>query len=960
MNPHRFTGLLVAGVLATLLGWIVPPLAMSAEGDLDFFETKVRPLLSKQCYECHGQTRVKGGLRLDAKTFILDGGDSGPAAVPGKPQESLLIKVLSKPPKGISRMPDDKEALSNEQIGILTDWVRRGLPWPDEPPPTDPAAAAKTHWSFQKVTNPKPPANEGRTPIDKFVRAKLKPAGLSPTPRADRRTLLRRLSYTLTGLPPSFKELEAFANDKRPHAQAWAAQVDRMLASPHYGERWARHWLDLARYADTKGYLVAGANREYPYAYTYRDWVVSALNEDLPYDQFLTLQIAADRVPEPRTLRHEGKSGGDYKPDLAALGFLTVGRRFLNRKEDIYDDRIDVITRSALGLTVACARCHDHPFDPVSQMDYYALFGVFDSSTEPDSLPTIGPLADDEATRKFSAELEKRAKKVHDFLASKIPDYKQSKDIIDFQESIYRRKLGRSDREKMEKLIKTVRTFEASSAQAQPRAMVLNDKPRPVNSPFLHRGSPSQRGGKVQRRFISLLDPEQTPYPGDSSGRFELAQNLTAKDNPLTARVMVNRVWAHHFGRALVDTPSDFGLRSNQPSHPQLLDHLATRFMAQGWSLKKLHRQILLSDTWQQGSDLPKDGAAAASKADPENRLLSRQNRRRLDFEAMRDSLLAASGELDRRLGGKPEKMTKAPFSKRRSVYGYVERQNLPQLFRTFDFASPDVHVPERAQTTTPMQALYLMNSPFLLAQAQAVAKRAKSTKGDQRARARQLSCWILAREPTDIELREFVAYLKSDKAGNVSPEDQRARATWQYGSGKLGDDGKTTFTPLPYFGERRYSGSAAMPDPKLDWAMLGPTGGHPGSKVAVIRRWTAPADLHVNISGRVLVDDKKSDGVRAVAVCSRHGIFEDKVATPGKAVPFDVGERYVRAGEHIDFVTTKHKGLSFDSFHWSPVITAKEGGRWDADKHFAPPDPPGTARLAQILLCSNEFLFID
>jgi len=945
----------VAVVVAVLLACAGMGAPLRAESGVAFFENKVRPLLADHCYECHGQTRKKGGLRLDAKAFILKGGDSGPAAVVGNPEDSLLLKVLSHPPKGISRMPDEADALDAAQVATLRNWVLLGMPWPDEKTPSDPALAAKTHWAFQAIADPEPPANKGRSAIDKFIYAKLataEPKALRPAPRADRRTRLRRLSYTLTGLPPSFAELTAFEADKRPEDEAWAAQVDRLLASPHYGERWARHWLDLARYADTKGYLVASASRDYPYAYTYRDWVVRALNEDMPYDQFLTQQLAADRGPQP----------DGFNPDLAALGFLTVGRRFLNKKEDIFDDRIDVVTRSALGLTIACARCHDHPFDPVTQVDYYALFGVFDSSREPESLPTIAPMADSEESKAYTTELEKRAKVVHDFLKSKLPDYKPGEDLIDFQASTNRRKLGRKDRENLEKLIKKVRQFEAGSKYAQPRAMVLNDKPKPVNSNLLFRGNPHRRGGAVQRRFISLLDPKATPYPDDSSGRLELAQDLTASDNPLTARVMVNRVWGHHFGRPLVDTPSDFGLRSTPPSHPQLLDHLATRFIAEGWSLKQLHRQILFSDTWQQVSQhtSPND-TKATMLADPENRLLSRQNRRRLDFEAMRDSLLAASGQLDRTLGGTPEKMTEQPFSTRRSIYGHIERQNLPQLFRTFDFASPDVHVPKRAQTTTPMQALYLMNSPFLLAQAQAAAKQ---TKGGTRAQARQLTRLILAREPDETELREFVAYLEPGgaapaKSGITSP-DERPSAAWQYGFGTLSKDSKTSFTPLPHFTDGRYAGGPEFPDPTLDWSSLHHAGGHPGNHVVVIRRWTAPTNLHVQISGSVRVPDEKSDGVRALACSSRHGIIEDKVIPAGKAQPFEVGERYVEAGEHIDFIIGKHEGIGFDSFQWSPVITTKEGPSWNADKDFAPPDPPNAARLAQILLCSNEFLFID
>jgi hypothetical protein len=465
-----------------------------------------------------------------------------------------------------------------------------------EMPETDPAAAA-AHWAFQPPVLVDPPAVQAadwpRTDIDRFVLASLEQHGLTPSPLADRRAQLRRLHYDLTGLPPSADELAAFA---AADDQAYAAAVDRLLESPQFGERWGRHWLDVARYADTKGYVFQ-EDRNYPHAYTYRDWVIQAFNQDMPYDQFILAQLAADHLDDPSA-----------KP---ATGFLTLGRRFINNRHDIIDDRIDVMTRGLMGLTVSCARCHDHKYDPIPTADYYALYGVFASSHEPGS-------------------------------------------------------------------------------EAAP--LLLVDADQPYDPVIFVRGSPGNRGDRVPRRFLSCLS-EGEPQPFErGSGRWEMAQAIANGANPLTARVWVNRVWLRLFGEGLVTTPSDFGTRSDPPSHPELLDWLACRLVQQGWSTKWLIRQIVLSNVYRQASDYRADCAAV----DPENRLLWRMNRRRLDLEALRDSLLVAAGRLDTAMGGPSVELTQEPFPVRRTVYGFVERQNLPAMFRTFDFAGPDTHSPKR------------------------------------------------------------------------------------------------------------------------------------------------------------------------------------------------------------------------------------------------------------------------
>ena len=553
----------------------------------DFFEAKVRPLLAANCYKCHGEKKQESDLRLDSRQAAMKGGTDGPVIVPGEPDKSLLVQAVRY--KGDTKMPP-KTPLSADAVETLATWVKLGAPWPDSPASGAIAGAVdpKKHWSFQPVREPALPAVKNaawaQSPIDAFILAKLESQAISPAPPADRRTLIRRATFDLIGLPPTPAEVEAFVNDSSP--EAFARVVDRLLASPHYGERWGRYWLDLARYADNKGYVGVNKDREFHFGYMYRDWVIRALNDDLPYDQFVVKQIAADRLPHTDNL------------DLPAMGLLTVGRRFINDRQLIIDDQIDVICRGTLGLTVTCARCHNHKFDPIPTEDYYSLYGVMESSEEKEV-----PLA----------------------------------------------------------------------PGAAEKALVEEDRPHPSNPHIFIRGNRGNPGAEVPRRFLAVLSgPDRQPFH-DGSGRLELAERIVSPDNPLTARVMVNRVWLHHFGEGLVRTPSDFGARSDPPTHPELFDFLASRFMKDGWSIKRLHRLIMLSSVYQQSSN----GSAKGESLDPENRLLSHFNRQRLDFEAMRDALLAAGGELDEKMGGPSVNLLAEPFVRRRTVYSYVDRQNL-------------------------------------------------------------------------------------------------------------------------------------------------------------------------------------------------------------------------------------------------------------------------------------------
>ncbi|HMF17338.1 MAG TPA: PSD1 and planctomycete cytochrome C domain-containing protein, partial [Gemmataceae bacterium] len=821
---------------------------------VEFFEARIRPVLIEHCFRCHGEKKQKAGLRLDSRLALLKGSEDGPVVVSGQPEKSPLIQAVRH--QGKIKMPPENK-LPAQAIADLTTWVQMGLPWPDSGvAKKDPAGDAwKKHWAFQPIRNPAAPRVKNQHVclglIDRFIQARLEEKNLSLSPLADRKTLIRRATFDLIGLPPTPEEVAEFESDKS--ADAFARVVDRLLASPHYGERWGRYWLDVARYADTKGYVFFQESA-FPWAYTYRDYVIRSFNEDLPYDRFILEQLAADQ--------HIGPKEADRRP-LTAMGFVTLGGRFMNNQYDILDDRIDVVTRGLLGLTVTCARCHDHKYDPIPSKDYYALYGVFASSAEPEVPPLFQPAPKTDVYAKFDKELKVRETKLTDFVQAKhaelvksartraaeyllavhaLRDQPSTEEfmliadtgdlnptmIVRWQAYLERmrksqspvwgmwhafaelpgkefaakaaeisgrlqvgrhnplvakafagkpptsmkevaaryskmlndvdrrwqakldlaKQLGlmpellepaamellqvfyspgapanvplarfgdlallpdRASQAKFQELKKALETWRASGAGAPPRAMVLEDLPAPYQPRVFLRGNPNNPGAEVPRRYLSMFDKHPPFQKG--SGRLELARAIASRDNPLTARVLVNRVWLHHFGAGLVRTPADFGLRSDPPSHPELLDHLATTFMDDGWSIKKLHRRIMLSQAYQQKSDDRPECLAA----DPDNRLLWKMNRRRLDFEAMRDALLAVGGKLDRRIGGPSVSNITAPGSTRRTLYGHLDRLNLPGLYRTFDFPSPDATSAQRDLTTVPQQALFMMNNPFVL-----------------------------------------------------------------------------------------------------------------------------------------------------------------------------------------------------------------------------------------------------
>jgi hypothetical protein len=873
-----------------------PRLAGATPEGIEFFETHIRPVLVEKCYACHSAEAkvLQAGLRMDTAERMRAGGESGVVIVAHKPAESPLISALK---YESHEMPPDGK-LPDAVIQNFEKWISLGAPDPrteavgEKVKDKDP----RDHWAYKRPQRSDPPKvgrqAAVRSDIDRFIIARLEAAKLSPSSQAPPRALLRRLYYDLIGLPPSAEELDEFAAD--PSDARYEATVDRLLVSPRFGERWGRHWLDVARYADTKGYVFE-EDRSYKGAFAYRDWVIASFNADRPFDKFIIAQIAADQVGDP--------SCGP------ASGFLTLGRRFLNAQPDIINDRIDVITRGVMGITVACARCHDHKYDPISAADYYAMYGVLASSQEK-------------------------------------PRDDAPPDLVD-AEKLY--------------------------------------------DPYVFlRGEAGNRGPNTERRFLTCLVPNNKPEPfKHGSGRRELADAIASRDNPLTARVWINRVWSHLFGRGLVDTPSDFGVRGNPPSHPELLDNLACELMDDGWSTKQLIRRIVLSATYRQSSDTRPDCVAA----DAENRLLWRANRRRLDLESLRDSLLAIAGRLDKKMGGPSVSLTDAPFSTRRSVYGYIERQNLPAFFRTFDFANPNTHTPERPQTTAPQQALYLMNSPFAIEQASFLATRSEkpevessvagveaqpspqtaatsssSTAAASRVRRinRLFRC-ALGREPTIDELTDALEFV--DRGDSPVNEKVIHQLAWQFGWGTYDEPARTVqFTAYPRFTDNAWRGGPELPDPALGWSMLNATGGHPGDTAhSAIRRWVAPAAGSLRIEGLLAHPGEKGDGVRGRIIASRTGVVGSWDAFHKEEVT-NLPQFAVQAGDTIDFVTDCRTNYDTDSFNWTVTMRLKTSEQvpeqvWDSTTGFHGRLTLPLTRwqeLAQVLLMSNEFAFVD
>jgi hypothetical protein len=748
--------------------------AQPSADDLAFYESKVRPLLIDHCYSCHSATasKLKGELRLDSPSAWMKGGASGPALVAGKPDESLIVQAVRRNHKDVEAMPPQKP-LTADQVAVLVDWVRRGAPAPAENEITtgtkETIEDAKRRWPFTPVpaTVPVPAVQskiKGLSEIDRFLLAKLEAKKLIPLGEADRRTLIRRVTYDLIGLPPTPEEIDAFEKDPSPNA--WAKVIDRLLASPHYGERWGRHWLDVVRYADT-----AGDNSDFPIPQMvkYRNWVIDAINRDLPYDQFVKEQIAGDRMG--------GKDEVEKHARIIATGYLANARRFGSRVDDYpqhltIEDTIDNLGRAFLGMTLNCARCHDHKFDPISTRDYYALYGIFNSSRYPwpgielqQFQKDLVALAPADEVKKVFAERESKRKQYDEEIKKLFEEKGKAKD--DTGRQAVQKKIDAVKKQQRE----TVNApFPFPTAYAMAEGMTIGN----VNVQL--KGDPEKAGEPVSRRFVSILGGHALPDDDSSSGRLALANWIASPENPLFARVMVNRVWHHHFGRGLVGTPNDFGKQGAVPTHPELLDYLARSFITKGWSLKSLHRQILMSQAYRRASigDVP-----GIDMADPNNELLSRFRRRRLDAESIRDGMLFVSGQLDTTPGQEhpfPDPRTwnftqHNPFravydTNRRSVYLMTQRIARHPYLAIFDGADTGASTGARITSTTALQSLYFLNDQFVHDRAKGLAKQLANANSDAE-KINRVYRVLFARPPTADERAEGLDYLKTVTASN-------------------------------------------------------------------------------------------------------------------------------------------------------------------------------------------------
>ncbi len=843
-------------------------------GGREFFETKVRPVLARQCFACHSAANKMGGLDVSSRAGLLQGGVGGAAVVPGKPDESLLIQAVQHRSEKL-RMPLKQAKLSEGEIASLVAWVRAGAEWPESPVVSKGGYVItpeqRAFWAFQPVLKPMLPAVKNATAapsaIDRFLQARMEAKGVKAARPADKVTLLRRVTYDLTGLPPTAAEVDAFIRD--PSADAYAKVVARLLESPRYGERWARYWLDVARYSDDR--LESEVDAPYDNAFRYRDWVIEAFNRDMPYNLFVKAQIAGDQM-------------GDPKKYAAGLGFYAL-------RPDTQEDRVDVTGRAFLGLTTGCAQCHNHKFDPIPTTDYYALLGVF-TSTKDGQYPLAAADAVAEYKKREKEVAEKKgqirdllygqASQLAEVLAQQTALYlRAARRVLGPERMTVEQAAGKLDQETLRRWVKYLADpekdhpylkgwidagFDEAAFQARVLAVLAERKKvdeenvirraeakkskmpaqvvslktesfflwrdlffsdfygnqfkqeedgllyygpnrgfyesdgtverfltgiwkehlnrlreelavlqsrLPERYPYLHviedapelktekvriGGSEDALGEAVPRRFLTVLSKGGDPRPFQTgSGRLELAEAIANAENPLTARVMANRIWQHHFGFGIVRTPSDFGFMGERPSHPELLDYLAARLVESGWSVKALHREILLSAAYQRSAERLAENA----EVDPDNRLFWRANVRRLDAESLRDSLLAVSGELDLTAEGKPRSIADGK-NFRRSVYGFVSRRKLDDTLALFDFPNPNATAEKRSMTITPPQQLFFLNAEFVAGRARAAAARASGPTVE--ARIGTLYKTLFGRVPTARELELGRGYVTAEE----------------------------------------------------------------------------------------------------------------------------------------------------------------------------------------------------
>ena len=952
--------------------------AVSTAVDELTFEKHIRPIFRAHCYDCHGaEKQVKGELDLRLVRLMEKGGELGPALVKGKPDESYLLEriVNGEMPPGTHRVPDD-------QIATIRQWIQQGAKTArPEPSTIGPGLGItleeRSYWAFQPIQRPPVPVVQNtdrvRTPVDAFLLARMEKHNLSFAPQADKATLLRRATLALTGLPPTTDELSAFLKDDS--QAAWETVIDRLLQSPHYGERWGRHWLDVAGYADSEGSSNNDANRQW--AYKYRDWVIKAIGNDMPFDQFITWQLAGDELVDPPY-----KNMTDQEIDkLTATGYLRMaadGTGQANNEEkrnQVVIDTVKIVSTGLLGMSVGCAQCHDHRYDPISQEDYYRLRAVFEPTLNPKRWKVPGnravSLYTDEDHAK-AAEIETKAQEMATARNAKQKEYmdlalkaeleKVDESLREPLETAYRTagdkrteeqkallatnpnignlspgvlyQYNQGHADELKKLDGEIAAVRATKPVHEYIRALTKQNPEVDPTLLFYRGDYRQPRHEVAPGGLTVAAPADSPFqikdnPADAQTtgrRLQYARWLTSGRHPLVARVLVNRFWMHHFGTGIVDTPGEFGRLGSLPTQPEVLDWLADEFMAKGWSLKHLHRVIMTSAVYMQQSTRTRE----ADQVDGGNQLYSHFPVKRLDAEAIRDSILEVSGKLDKTAFGAPVMVGKDTSGQiiingdvqRRSVYLQMKRTEPITLLKAFDAPAMEINCTKRDNSTVATQSLMLMNSDFILRYADFFASRL-----NQESQGKVDSVTL---EGLDVVLPE-------NALNNVDP--------WSFGYGEIGEAAEgelaqVSFTHFPFFGSDTWKGGEKVPDEKLGYSFLNKTSGHTSSKgFSPIRRWTSPVSGKVQIKGHLHHPSANGDGVRLTLYSSGSGQLGQWTAKTG-GVDYDVTVA-VEAGETIDAIVDMIENHTSDSFSNVYTITQLETDSaitWVSDKEFHGP----------------------
>lgn len=922
------------------------------------YEKDVRPIFRVHCFDCHGGTaELKGKLDLRLVRTMTKGGESGPAINVGKPATSLLLERITK-----GEMPPGDTRLSAEEIATLTKWLTQGAKTARPEPKTLGVGLRITleeraYWAFQPIKRPRPlpqppSATRARSPLDALLMQAM-PKGLTFAPDADRLTLIKRVYFDLIGLPPTEQELAATLNDKR--SDWYEKLIDQLLESPHYGERWGRHWLDVAGYADSEGYTTKDEIR--PWAWKYRDYVIASLNKDKPFDRFVTEQLAGDELAGPRT----GDLTAEQTEFLTATGFLRMaadgtgsGANNPDGRNKVMTDTIKIVSSSLLGMSVACAQCHDHRYDPIPQTDYYALRAVLEPAlnwqkwqTPQQRRVSLYTAAD----RKQAAQVEAEAKKIAvekgkkqaeymaQALAAELKKYEQP--LRDQLQAAYKAPVkSRTDAQKqllkkhpsvnittgnlyqylpksktdLKKYDDRIAATRAKKPKEEFLRVLLEQPGQAIETKLFHRGDHKQPKQVVQPGGLSVISSlgERLDFAANddkrptTGRRLAFARWLTDGKNPLVARVIVNRIWLHHFGRGIVDTPGDFGRLGMTPTHPKLLDWLAAEFMQQGWSMKQMHRTIMRSTAYRQSSVISEKSKAL----DPDNFYYSRKPLMRLEAETIRDRMLATAGVLDRKLFGPPLSIKENDAGvvivngeqKRRSIYIQVRRSQPIAMLQAFDAPVMETNCDIRTSSTVATQSLMLLNGSFILRQGRSLADR-------------------VAKEATSLDEKLIAALPKLPAP---------AAPVWQFGYGGFDSEKKTVqFTLLPHFTGSAWQGGPKLPDPKHNWAILHATGGHPGKSPGfhVVRRWVTPSAGVLSISGKLSHGSENGDGVRGRIVSSRSGL-KGEWTVHNSGTDTNATSIAVEAGDTLDFITDGITAVTSDSFAWPVQITLKGKNR--------------------------------